>query len=257
MILIKEWKGRLGNNIMQLINVLHIALFYNCRMKLPRHPFFNVHFIMRILKTKKNALPSDEISNAKEFLLRHKINKSFKKAFTRNHKKVIQILNHAFSIKQCASLDVNDVVIHIRSGDVFEENPHPNYIVPPLSYYLTILKTNNFNQIIIVAEDDKNPVINALMNLYPNIIYKKQCLKEDIKIVLGAYSIITSYGTFIPELLCFSKKIKTIYKPSYVEFSKAYISRKVTIHNTELSDYHDTQHPWLNSDVQNRNLLLM
>ena len=36
-------------------------------------------------------------------------------------------------------LDENDVVIHIRSGDIFNKCPHPVYIMPPLSYYVNIL----------------------------------------------------------------------------------------------------------------------
>ena len=58
------------------------------------------------------------------------------------------------------SNDENDVVIHIRSGDIFNKCPHPVYIMPPLSYYVNILNEKNFNKIYLVAADKLNPFIN-------------------------------------------------------------------------------------------------
>ena len=42
---IQKWQGRLGNNIIQLINVLSIALYYNYNIIIPPHAFFNKQFI--------------------------------------------------------------------------------------------------------------------------------------------------------------------------------------------------------------------
>jgi hypothetical protein len=42
MIVINRWYGRLGNNIIQVQNVLFVALFH-CHetIKIPKHPYFN------------------------------------------------------------------------------------------------------------------------------------------------------------------------------------------------------------------------
>ena len=42
-----------------------------------------------------------------------------------------KILQEAFLIHNIHKLSENDLVIHIRSGDIFSSRPHPNY-VPPL-----------------------------------------------------------------------------------------------------------------------------
>ena len=35
-----EWRSRLGNNIIQLKNVLHIAIYNDYKIDMPSHPFF-------------------------------------------------------------------------------------------------------------------------------------------------------------------------------------------------------------------------
>lgn len=47
MIELKEWYGRLGNNIKQLQNVLHIALYYKEPVKLCKHPHFHTSIITK------------------------------------------------------------------------------------------------------------------------------------------------------------------------------------------------------------------
>ena len=118
--------------------------------------------------------------------------KGYPEVFNTNHEKVRVILKEIFIIKKVKKLDKNDVVIHIRSGDQFSGKP-TTYIPPPLSYYVNIINNNAFNKLIIVAEDTRNPVINKLLKLYPNIIYKKQSLKKDIKLMLGSETLIEKH----------------------------------------------------------------
>jgi hypothetical protein len=113
------------------------------------------------------------------------------------------------------ALDAEDLVIHIRSGDIFDKDPHPGYIMPPLSYYLDIIRINTFKNIYLLAEDRKNPCINALLELYPTIQFELQPLEKDVRLILGAVNIVASYGTMIDSLLLFSNNIKRVYRPSY------------------------------------------
>ena len=69
-----------------------------------------------------------------------------------------EILNNLPKVQ----VDINDLFIYIRSGDIFKiDNNH--YAQPPLCFYKTIINNyNNFTKIYIIAQDNINPVINIL-----------------------------------------------------------------------------------------------
>ena len=94
--------------------------------------------------------------------------------------------------------------------ELFSRNPHAMYIPPPLSYYTKEIDKFKYGKIHIISEDTVNPVVNELLKLYKNAVYKKNSLEDDIKIILGATNIIFSIGTFIPSLTLLSKNIKSI-----------------------------------------------
>ena len=68
-IVIKKTR-RLGNLIKQLINALHIALYYNFNVSFPKHKFFNTTYIV-INKTV--TLKNKQIFNDFDFYERDKI----------------------------------------------------------------------------------------------------------------------------------------------------------------------------------------
>jgi hypothetical protein len=240
MIIIQNWVGRLGNNIIQLCNAIHIALYYKETIELPKHHFFNVNIIKEYFNNNKNNLLIKDNFN---FYYKSKIKQISSDAFETNNEETINILLKAFIIKEndIKKLDDDTIVIHIRSGDIFNNNPHPGYIPPPLAYYVNILNNNKFNKIIIISEDTKNPVIDELLKLYPNSCYKKNSLEDDIKIILGATYIIESVGTFISSLLMLSNNIKQIYSTS--------------MYNMKLINYYLLNKPWKNTKEQ-RDLII-
>jgi hypothetical protein len=151
-------------------------------------------------------------------------------------------------------LPSGELVIHIRSGDIFSNRPHSGYIMPPLSYYTDILTRNNFSKVYVIASDTKNPVIPKLVNLYPTIVFNIQDLKQDIQLLLGATHVVMSFGTFTSALLVLSDHIKVIYKPSYQEGLLLPISG-VSVISTDLGKYRDQQKPWKNTDKQRKFML--
>ena len=54
MIKIASWGNpremSLGNNIIQLKNIVHIAIYYNYNIDAPKHPFFNTAYIKNLFK---------------------------------------------------------------------------------------------------------------------------------------------------------------------------------------------------------------
>jgi len=229
---LEKWYCRLGNNIIQLYNLLSISIYNNSDVILPPHIFLNKTLIKINNEIGSNEIGSNEIgsneigsnefdSNEKFFLKKYLIKNIgiLPEVFDINKDKVECILRDLFIIKSDTEtcLGDNDVVIHIRSGDLFTDGTRSpsDYIPPPLSYYTEILNNNNFEKIYIVAEDIKNPCIDKLLKLYPNIIFKQQKLEHDIDLILRTKNIICSIGTFIPSLLMLSKNIKNVYMNNF------------------------------------------
>ena len=243
---ISKWCGRLGNNILQLKNAIQVALFYNCNIIIPNHEYFTTNYIIVDSTINKN----NSIKITHDFFNFELINNIDRNLFNINMDKTIDILKQIFRIKNVSPLHDNDLVIHIRSGDIFKQKPHQSYIMPPLSYYTNIINNNNFNNITIIAECKSNPCINKLLALYPKIKFIKQSLDRDIKLLLASANVIESFGSFVPALLLVSNNIKNLYKPSYqVNFFGA-TSYKINIHETDLNHYKNLLSPWQNTKKQ-------
>lgn len=232
MLIVKTWRGRLGNNIIQLSNIIYIAIFYKQNIIFKRkHHLLNVDTITKYLskyKNNKNLTDRGDFFESKSTYP--------KEVFEQNVEEVNNLLKEAFKIKNVNKLDA-ELVIHIRSGDIFTDSrPHPRYVPPPLSYYTNIINANNYKKIIVICQDTINPVVNKLLELYENAVHNKNSLEEDVTLVLGASHIISSVGTFIPTLLKFSDNIKYHYRTH--SYSK------------ELKKYYSINKPWKNTKQQ-------
>ena len=235
---IKGWHGRLGNNIIQLLNAIQLAVTKNYNIILPRHKYFSKTYICL---NKQIGINSKRISDPNNYFYSRNIPDV-------DQNRVLQILRGCFTIKDVKALDAEDLVIHIRSGDIFDKDPHPGYIMPPLSYYLDIIRTNTFKNIYLLAEDRKNPCINALLELYPTIQFELQPLEKDIRLILGAVNVVSSYGTMIDSLLLFSNNIKCLYRPSYSHI--LFNLESVQYITTDLDEYKQAMTPWKNTQEQ-------
>jgi len=238
------WAHRLGNFLMAIKNAIQIALYYNYNIIFPTHPFLNTTYLV----INKNVTIEDKkITDVTNFFLIEGIKNIDKSLFQINVNESNMILKDIFAINNVNSLGNNDLVLHIRSGDIFQDkNPHPVYVTPPLSYYKNIIEHTNYETLYLIAEDTVNPCINILLELYPKIIFKKQNLEEDVKIVLSAVNIVISFGTFLPALLDLSTNIKTVYCPSFFQYGNP----KCITHITDLDEYHKLMVPWKNSPEQ-------
>lgn len=252
MIICNNWFCRLGNNIIQLYKLIRYAIYHKHNMKFncKKHPYFNVSVIEEyfnkynhpeilindgwIVKNKNGVIPDDIV---KKNFLKH----ASKEEFEKINKEAIDVLKQSFTIKQDTIdiLEDTTIVVHVRSGDVFDKQPHMMYVPPPLSYYVNILNASHYTKIIIVCEDSVNPIVNKLLELYKNATFKKQSLTEDIKIILGAKTIINSVGSFIPFLLLLSENNKTCH----------------SIDKDEHKEYYTLNSPWKANTQQRDNIL--
>ena len=242
MIIFNSLSGRLGNNIIQLSNIISIAIAYKHNIKI--NPVINKllkFFDLSVIEKYFNKYNNSEIITDKDnFFFTSRLpfpNDIFKQ----NIKERNKILQKAFLIKNINKLPENDLVIHIRSGDIFKSKPHPIYVPPPLSYYTEAIDKYKYEKIHIICEDTINPVTNKLRKLYKNAVYEKNTLEKDIRIILGATNIIYSVGTFIPALMLLSNNNKYIYGEA--------------CNKEELKDYYKIMKPWKNT-IEQRNYIL-
>ena len=222
MIIFNELYGRLGNNIIQLSNIINIAIAYehNIKINVKNLHFFDLSVIEEYFnKYNNNEIITDEYN----FYYSSRLPFS-NEIFKQNIEERNKILHRAFLINNINKLPENDLVIHIRSGDIFVSNPHPGYVPPPLSYYTKEIDKYKYEKIHIICEDTINPVVNELRKLYKNAVYEKNTLEKDIRIILGATNIIYSVGTFIPSLMLLSNNNKYLYGKVF--------------ENEELKEYH-------------------
>jgi len=251
---IREWYGRLGNNILQMKHVLTIALFYKCNIFIPKHDFFNKEMIILFdgLELTTDSIYVD--NDSCDFFYKEKLCK-FNDAFIAgNESFVLDILKQLFTLNVdiLESLHEEDLVIHIRSGDIFSNDPLPYYVMPPLSYYINIIESNNYKSIHLLTEDRLNPCVDKLLELYPNIKFRLANLIDDVSVILTCKHIVMSFGTFVPALLLLSNYIQKVYVPSYIcKVGKELISTKnIEVVSTDLEQYIRRINGWRNTPEQ-------
>ncbi len=256
---INKWRGKLGNNISQIINILIIANNNNINILIPQYKYFNKKKILLFNETgNKNNIYYD-VNN---FCNLNKLK------FNDNSIKIIKTYDVSFIKKNIENLFINlninkyndkTLIIYIRSGDLFpesnEEKIHPRYISAPYYYYEYILNKyqNNYKDFILVAEDNRNPVIKKLLKNHSYIKWTQNTLDDDLCIILGAYDIVSCIGTFIQSLSWVSKNMKKVYLPSFVRKKNYY--PELEIEKIELYDFKEKIGPWKNTKEQH-NLLL-
>lgn len=226
---------RLGNNITQLSNIIDIAIAYKHNIKINniKLQFFDLSIIEEYFSKYDNK---EIIRDNKRYFFNKYILPFPERIFKENSEERNKLLQKAFLIKNIKKLDENDIVIHIRSGDIFSSNPFHRYTPPPLCYYIKELNKRKYETIHIVCEDNINPVVNELLKLYKNAVHQINSLEDDIRIILGATNVVCSVGSFIPALMLLSTNVK-------------YRCGKWN-DNEEFKEYYKIMRPWKNTQVQ-------
>ena len=116
---------------------------------------------------------------------------------------------------------INDLYINIRSGDVFVNRINPNFSQPPLCFYKKIIKENEFNRVFILSNGHENPIVDALIELYPNITFIHGTVIYDISVIVNAYNLVMPISTFPMTLFRLNTNLKNLY---IYELTNYYIS---------------------------------
>ncbi len=215
-IVITGWFARLGNNLTQIVHGYHLAEKTQSRLILPPHNFFDTGSVQAVADFSLGTEMEEEIEN-KFFFTRHQLFQEHPISLKERRSHLRKVLPLLMGSLIPTLPGAADLVIHIRSGDVFlrlrdDALRVPRiYCQPPLSFYKKIITEGEFRSVQIVAQDDLNPCINALLAWDKRIIFKKQPLLEDIQTVLRAKNLVIGFGTFAFNWALASHCLETLY----------------------------------------------
>ena len=157
-------------------------------------------------------------------------------------------------------IDPNALYIHIRSGDIFQDNINARYSQPPLCFYQTILKNFTFEKIFIIAKNDKNPIIGHLLKEFKNIIYKRNDLTVDLAFLMKAYNLVGSVSSMLYSSIVLNINLKNFWEYDIYRKSDKFIhlhyevyeyERKFKIYKMEPSEnYKNEMFSWKKSQKQ-------
>lgn len=234
MLILKSYGGRFGNKMLQLMNVLNIAYTNKQQINLDNlnyiTPVYPIIDLKKIEKKFKELFPENRENIHDTFFPRnlHLPNErtiDIKKYFIMA--KMFIIPNFKFNPE---SLNDDICLIHIRSGDLFNENtPHSAYVQPPLNYYKKIIYENKdkFTKFLIICQPIKeeifgenynrafsgkkmNPCIMELLKI-SNVELIKGNLYEHYSLMLRTKSIILSRSSFSDTTIFLNKNLKNVF----------------------------------------------
>ena len=250
--------GRTGNSLLCIINAIHFA-FSN---KISKIAFHNLKWWTdQLLPGKSNELInsleikiSDEDLSDKTVLYTHDERKQILKnkcSIIWNEKKqhfeswfcgfyisvtpfdkriyiAQKYIKPILNIKK-EKLHENDLVVHLRSGDIMKKG-HYGYIQPPMAFYEEVINLKKWNTIYIITEHNNNPCLHVLQNKYPNVVSfvnnknrhggNANGFAHDLGYLVGCHNYVVCQSSLCPLIIQLSNTIKNVYMPSYILVTK-------------------------------------
>lgn len=226
--------GRFGNQVIQLANAVRVSLAFGVeRVFSPQHlasagsfslrdastqgislrtgpalPLYrkNVSSLVRSFFAAKSSLCGDFFSLeqvCERQLSRIPLSASY------------DVLSGLLGYTADGGLDSDHLVIHLRGGDIFAENPSPHYGQPPLGFYRAVLASDSWTKCTVVFADEANPVLSPLLDLISasglSVSVQSSSLEEDLRVLLSAKSLVASRSTLISSIANLSSAIERVF----------------------------------------------
>ena len=245
-LLIEQWQGRLGNNILQILRAVILS-----KQNEDGLIVFPSHHLLSSTQIETSAYRCntntiDTFFNLKKFGIDDVEPYIFKELY-------IKYIKPIFKINKYIQTPSSSLYIHLRSGDLFSSRPHPAYVPPPLYYYKEISK--NFNIVTIIAEDNKHPCINELDKIN-NIQISYNSLENDLITLSSAENLAIGFGTFGFLIYLINPYLKNLYIPRYCldELPKGNWGHDITLYIIDLPNYIKVGE-WRNTAEQRKKML--
>ena len=222
-LLIPEPFGRLGNQTIQLVHAIAMS------------KRFGVHRILApnnsLLPAGSTTLPSGgEVDTAPRTAQSVRMRDLWAKKWKWTPRDTHLVMNTYFSrelerklssaeydqafaeLRAVSPLAANDrplpashLVIHLRGGDAFGPQAHPDYAQPPLAFYRLILASRRWRQVTIVRADDSHPfeqdLVRDIRERGLRIQIQSASADEDARFLARARALVSSRGSFIPAIV--------------------------------------------------------
>jgi hypothetical protein len=213
--------GRFGNNIRQILYALVVAKRLGVRevvaKSLPQFPAGSWELSEGLTLTHDSLLRPRVVTRPRvvlggDFFVVPRLPTSIENF---DYTELAEGLARASGLVPKEPLGDDTLVIHIRSGDVFRESPHPSMGQPPLSFYTKVLSAARPTAVILVYEDKANPVIAQLETSLreqatPFTVHSGD-LRSDLTVLLGAQQLVTGNGTFGQAVITLATHLRTWY----------------------------------------------
>ena len=151
----------------------------------------------------------------------------------------------------------SNLVIHVRSGDIYQRENVGNWGQPPFAYYENIIRSGDWRSVQVVAEDELSPVIAPIMELCARLSIEHRLqsssLHEDLKVLVSAENLVVGRGSFAPAVAILAPQLKKLF---FFEdrFGTPFLDPKVEVVRLcdRIGEYRSKvlQGNWRNSPVQ-------
>jgi hypothetical protein len=110
---------------------------------------------------------------------------------------ILNQLRSVFVMPEAAVTD--DLVIHLRSGDVFDQIPHAGYAPPPLQFFVAAVEKSRSRSVRIVSQDRRHPYLDSLVSSLAgrgvDVSIQSSSMVDDLSVLLSAPKLCLSQGT--------------------------------------------------------------
>jgi hypothetical protein len=120
---------------------------------------------------------------------------------------------------ECDKLDMqpDEIVMQLRSGDIWTDAPNPHYGQPPLAYYTAVLQHGSWTNVTIITEPNApqrmHPLVPTLAAALPDVvrIHSSKSFRDDLQVALCARTLVLSRSTLEAMILWHSSKLEVVY----------------------------------------------
>ena len=261
-----EQYGNFGNNIIILNNIIFCCEIIGCNKIILNYHKTRKWFIKNPIYIEKLNITiqlGPEVYCGIENVFCIKLDKwdPYYPVFVKPQIRIQYIKEEIVKNLPEVNINSNDLYIHIRGGDIFKHNnASPYYAQPPLCFYEKIINNNKFNNIYIISQDRRNPVLDALISKHNNIIFKENNYEYDISLLVHAFNLVASVSSFVLSSIKFNDNLKNLWEYDIYRLSEKFIQLhhhlykfdiKYKIYTLKPSDiYADQMHIWTKSESQ-------
>ena len=155
----------------------------------------------------------------------------------------------------------NDLYIYIRSGDSFKIGGN-RYPQAPYCFYQKVISEFKFDDIYLIAQDDKSPVTQKLLKDYPKIKHSLNSWQVDVATLMYAYNLVNAFSSFSLAAITFNDNLINLFEYEqmhirmfidHFHFSFDKLERKFNIYRMKPDkDFFVKMFVWRNTDEQRK-----